>query len=117
MQNDMRVEQLIGKRIQKIRREKGYTQQQFAEMIGLSTNYLSDIERGKSSARLDKSVAIINSVECTADDKFSEVIYSGYKIKSSRLSERLEALPSKEQEKVFAILEAYIEQTIKYKFF
>lgn len=54
MQNEKSVEQIIGKRIQKIRRAKGYTQQQFAEMIGLSTNYLSDIERGKSSARLDK---------------------------------------------------------------
>ncbi|MGI6700396.1 MAG: helix-turn-helix domain-containing protein [Christensenellales bacterium] len=33
-------------------------------MIGLSTNYLSDIERGKSSARLDKLVAIINALSC-----------------------------------------------------
>ena len=58
MQNEKSVEQIIGKRIQKIRRAKGYTQQQFAEMIGLSTNYLSDIERGKSSARLDKLVVL-----------------------------------------------------------
>ena len=93
MQNEKSVEQIIGKRIQKIRRAKGYTQQQFAEMIGLSTNYLSDIERGKSSARLDKLVAIINALECSADDVFSDVIDYGYKVKCSRLSERLEALP------------------------
>lgn len=43
MQNEKSVEQIIGKRIQKIRQAKGYTQQQFAEVIGLSTNYLSDI--------------------------------------------------------------------------
>lgn len=113
VQSEMRVEQIIGKRIQKIRREKGYTQQQFAEKIGLSTNYLSDIERGKSSARLDKLVAIINSLECSADDIFSDVIAVGYKVKSSRLSERLEALPPEEQEKVFAILDAFIKQTTK----
>ena len=70
MQNEKSVEQIIGKRIQKIRQAKGYTQQQFAEVIGLSTNYLSDIERGKSSARLDKLVAIINALECSADDVF-----------------------------------------------
>ena len=63
MQNEKSVEQIIGKRIQKIRQAKGYTQQQFAEVIGLSTNYLSDIERGKSSARLDKLVAIINALD------------------------------------------------------
>ena len=87
MQNEKSVEQIIGKRIQKIRQAKGYTQQQFAEVIGLSTNYLSDIERGKSSARLDKLVAIINALECSADDVFSDVIDFGYKVKSSRLSE------------------------------
>ena len=110
MQNEKSVEQIIGKRIQKIRRAKGYTQQQFAEMIGLSTNYLSDIERGKSSARLDKLVAIINALECSADDVFSDVIEFGYKIKSSRLSERLEALPPEEREKAFAILDAFISK-------
>lgn len=111
MQNDKSVEQIIGKRIQKIRRAKGYTQQQFAEKIGLSTNYLSDIERGKSSARLDKLVAIISSLECSADDVFSDVIDFGYKVKSSRLSERLEALPPEEREKAFAILDAFISKT------
>ena len=52
MQKDNSVEQIIGKRIQKIRQAKGYTQQQFSEMVGLSTNYLSDVERGKSSVGL-----------------------------------------------------------------
>lgn len=75
MQKEKRVEEIIGKRIQKIRLAKGYTQQQFAEMIGLSTNYFSDIERGKSSARLDKLVAIINALECSADDIFVDVMY------------------------------------------
>ncbi len=113
MQNEKSVEQIIGKRIQKIRRERGYTQQQFSEKIGLSTNYLSDIERGKSSARLDKLVAIINALECSADDVFADVINFGYKVKSSRLSERLEALPSDEQNKVFAVIEALIGQSTK----
>lgn len=113
MQNEKSVEQLIGKRIQKIRREKGYTQQQFAEKIGLSTNYLSDIERGKSSARLDKLAAIINALECSADDVFADVIDCGYKVKSSRLSERLKELSSEEQEKTFAILDAFIQQSVK----
>lgn len=111
MQKGTSVEQTIGKRIQKIRRAKGYTQQQFAEIIGLSTNYLSDIERGKSSARLDKLVAIINALECSADDVFADVIDYGYLVKSSRLSERLETLSPEDQEKAFAILDAFINQS------
>lgn len=113
MESPKRVEAILGKRIQKIRRARGYTQQQFAEKVGLSTNYLSDIERGKSSARLDKLVAIINALECSADDVFADVIDCGCQIKSSRLSRRLEALPAAEQEKVFAVLETWIEHAEK----
>ncbi len=109
MMDEKTVTQLIGMRIQKIRRSKGYTQQQFSEMIGLSTNYLSDIERGKSSPRLDKLAAIINALECSADDVFADVIHAGCKIKSTRLSERLEKLPRETQNKAFAILDAFLE--------
>lgn len=109
MQNKNSIEKIIGKRIQIIRKSKGYTQQQFAEMVDLSPNYLSDIERGKSSTRLDKLVAIINALECSADDVFADVINYGYKIKASRLSEELDMLSSEDKEKAFTILEAFIE--------
>ncbi len=110
MRKDNSTEQIIGKRIQKIRKSKGYTQQQFSEMVGLSTSYLADVERGKSSVRLDKLVTIINLLGCSADDVFMDVIECSHKIKSSRLSERIEALPPNEQEKIFAALEALISQ-------
>ncbi|MEE1137910.1 MAG: helix-turn-helix transcriptional regulator [Acutalibacteraceae bacterium] len=113
VKNNKTVEQIIGKRIQIIRKNKGFTQQQFAEKIGLSTNYISDIERGKSSARLDKLVLIINTLGCTADDVFADVIESGYKVKSSRLSDLLEELPKEEKEKAFAILEAFLSKSTK----
>ena len=113
VKNNKTVEQIIGKRIQVIRKSKGFTQQQFAEKIGLSTNYISDIERGKSSARLDKLVLIINTLGCTADDVFADVIESGYKVKSSRLSDLLEGLPKEEKEKAFAILEVFLSKSTK----
>ncbi len=111
MQKNNSVEPIIRKRIQEIRRAKGYTQQQFSEMAGLSTNYLSDVERGKSSVRLGKLAAIINALKCSADEVFIDVIDHGYKVKSSRLAERSEALPLDEQEKVFSVLDALISQS------
>ena len=45
-------------------------QQEFSEMVGISTNYLSDVEKGKSSIRLDKLVLIMNELQCSADDLF-----------------------------------------------
>lgn len=92
MQRKETVEQSVGRQIQKIRKERGYTQQTFSEMVGISTNYLSDVERGKSSIRLDKLVLIMNELQCSADDLFIEKIDYGYKVKLSKLCDNLETL-------------------------
>ncbi len=109
MSKKQSVEQLIGQRIQKIRKDKGYTQLQFAEMVGLSTNYLSDIERGKSSARLDKLVTIINKLGCSADDVFADVVVMSHDIIGSRLTERINELPMRERTGVYEVMEKVIE--------
>lgn len=113
MKKDTGIEQVIGKRIQRIRKSRGFTQQQFSEMVGISTNYLSDVERGKSSIRLGKLAAIINALQCSADDIFIDVIEYGYRVRSSRLSERIERLTRKDQETVFSVLEVLIDRLEK----
>ena len=108
MNYDKSVLQVVGKRIQKLRQQKGFTQQQFSEMVGISTNYLSDLERGVSSPRMDKLVAIINALGCSADEVFADVLENGYQVRASRLTDELAALPPQEQERAFAVLEAFI---------
>ena len=110
MPRDNSMEQIIGKRIQKIRQSRGYTQQQFAEAVGLSTNYISDVERGKSSVRLGKLVTIINALDCSADDVFMDVIENGYITEASELSKRIEALLPSDRKKVLTVLDTLIKQ-------
>ena len=105
---DKSVLQVVCKRIQKLRQQKCFTQQQFSEMVGISTNYLSDLERGVSSPRMDKLVAIINALGCSADEVFADVLENGYQIRASRLTDELVKLQPQEQERAFAILEAFI---------
>lgn len=109
MEKSFTVEQLIGKRIRRVRKEKGFTQQRFAEAVGISVNYLSDVERGKSSVRLDKLVTIINVLGCTADDLFADVITGGYLTQASRLTERMEALSLEDRNRLSAVIEAYLD--------
>ena len=40
---------MIGSRIQEIRTQKGITQDQLSEKVGISPKYLSSIERGKEN--------------------------------------------------------------------
>jgi transcriptional regulator with XRE-family HTH domain len=43
----MDMRKLVGRNFARLRREKGLTQEQFAETSGFTQQYLSDLERGK----------------------------------------------------------------------
>jgi transcriptional regulator with XRE-family HTH domain len=54
---DIRVR--LGKRVRFLRRERGWTQVEMAEMLGIDRSYLSEIETGKKdpSLRVLKTIA------------------------------------------------------------
>lgn len=44
--------ELIGKRVKKARREKGITQEKFAEELGVSVSFISQVETGEKKFNL-----------------------------------------------------------------
>lgn len=98
----------IGKNIRKFRKLKGMTQEQLAEMVGVSVNHISCMERGVYNASIETLVKLINSLECTADDLFADLIEHGYKQKASRLSDEIEQLDKTEQKKIFDVVEVMV---------
>lgn len=54
---------LFGKRIKHIRESKGWTQENLAEKMDISTNYLSSIERGKENPTFDLLMKLSDAVE------------------------------------------------------
>jgi len=42
----MDMRRLVGRNFARLRREKGFTQEQFAEVSGMTQRYVSDLERG-----------------------------------------------------------------------
>lgn len=107
------VERSIGRRIQLYRKKKGLTQEQLAEKVGLSTNYISAVERGVNALNLDKLVDVINILECSANEIFVDVLNNGYEIKSSLLTEQISQLPKDEQERIFAVVQTLIDTAKK----
>lgn len=57
----------IGKRIKSARQEKNLSQMQFAELINVSTPYLSDIENGKTNLSLEIFTRIVEALQVSAD--------------------------------------------------
>ena len=67
MAEDIRIR--FGRRLQKLRRQRGWTQVQMAERLGLDRSYLADVERGK------RNISIVNL----------EIIALGFGVSLSRL--------------------------------
>ena len=102
------IEQEIGKRIKELRKQKKIPQEKLAEMIGITPNYLSALERGAYNIKLDTLVQIIDCLDITADDLFRDVIKNGYQNRASRLTDEVASLPEDEQRRIFEVLDALI---------
>lgn len=60
----------VGLKIAYYRKKKGYTQTQLAEMVGISSNYLSLIERGnkRQSYSMETLFKIAEALDVNAND-------------------------------------------------
>ena len=55
--------QKVGRRIQEARKARGLTQAELAQMVDLSTKYISNVERGFKTPKLNTFVAILRLAE------------------------------------------------------
>lgn len=57
----------IGKRIQNLRKQKGYTQEQLAEMMNVSIQMISNLERGNKAIRIDNLISLSKILNISTD--------------------------------------------------
>ena len=88
------IDKRIGKRIKERREQLGLTQEQFAEKVGLTTNYISTVERGASFPRCENLIKILNGLETSADAIFSDVLLYSNNYQSSKLSAIIYSVPT-----------------------
>ena len=50
----------LGQAIRERRKELNYTQAYLSEFTGLSVTFISDLERGKPTAELEKTIKLVN---------------------------------------------------------
>lgn len=60
--------QLVGQRLRAIRKKRGYTQEQVAEMAGISPQHCSGIETGAAKVSLPALVQLCNALGATPDE-------------------------------------------------
>lgn len=107
------IDKRIGRRIKERREQLGLTQAEFAEQLGVATNYISTIERGASFPRCEKLIAILNGLETSADAIFCDVLDYSAAYQASTLSERLRDIPAREQKRILEVVDLMIRRRNK----
>lgn len=67
----------IGRRIAERRKQQKISQQALAEILGISNNHLSGLERGKAGLSLEVLVGICNALKVTPDFLLMGSMHSG----------------------------------------
>lgn len=67
----MSIKKELGKRIKKMRVERGYTQDKMAEIIDISQKALSSIELGENFVSAETLDKILSAFEITAEELFA----------------------------------------------
>lgn len=104
------IDKRIGKRVKQAREHLGLTQEDLAEKIGLTTNYISTVERGMSFPRCEKLILLLNGLETSADTIFCDVLEHTGEAKASELSQKLADLSPEAQKRILQIVELLIQQ-------
>ena len=58
----------VGQRIKRLSMEKGLTQERLSEAIGVGPSHMSHIESGSTVPSLEVFIAILNALDCSADE-------------------------------------------------
>lgn len=77
----------IGQKVKQIRLNKSVTQEQLAEAVGVGVTHISHLETGSGTVSLKVFLAIVNYLECSADEILCKEINVARPIVDSWLAE------------------------------
>ncbi len=98
-----------GQVIQRIRKERGMTQEQLGELVDGAPNSISRIERGLLIPALPTLVDICNALGTGADSILAAYVAVDTPIRWTPLAEKLESVELEKQHKIETILDCLIE--------
>ena len=98
-----------GQAIQRIRKERGMTQEDLADKSGITSNTVSRIERGLLIPALPTLIDICNALGTGADSILAAYITADTPIRWSLLAKELDGLDADRQDKIETILDCLIE--------
>ena len=103
----------LGRQIAKFRKNRGLKQEELAEMVSLSTSYISAIERGVKNPTLENFIAIANVLKVSLDELLREELEVRFDIQMTQLGAMLESLDDNEKERILHVVAVMIKDAAK----
>ena len=105
--------ELPRERLSRLRKERGWTQVELAERVGLSQTLISDYERGRLRLNADIVVRLANALEVTADDLLQpngrqHSLRRKPSLRVLRRLEKIEKLPAHQQNTLLKTIDTFL---------
>ena len=104
----MDLKEMIGSRIREIRNKKGITQDQLSEKVGVSSKYLSSIERGKENPTLNTILKLAQSLDVMPNEFFTHLEIEDPAKRKSMIIEILDKADEDKLKLAYKVLSAMI---------
>ena len=101
--------EVFGTRLRAYRKQRGLTIEKLAERVGLSPNYLGDMERGKKFPSMGTFIRLVNVLDISADELLKDEINRAEYLIDAEISEKLKGLTPKQCAAVLKILDSVLE--------
>lgn len=102
--------EMVGKRIQYARKSKNLTQEYLAEKTGVTSNYISNIERSSSKPSVDTLVDICNVLEVTTDYVLMDSVYASKEMMMDEIAVKLKKCSEKNIRIISSIISTILQE-------
>lgn len=99
----------FGMRLREARKARGMAMDQLAEELGISYNYLSDLERGAKFPSVDMLIRIVSTLDISADVLLRDQLPPNGALVDTAISKKLDGLSPKQRAALDEILEPIIK--------
>lgn len=99
--------ELLGARIKEIRKNRGLSQEQLAELIDVEPRHLSRIEVGKSYPTIDRLEKIARVLETPMGNFFDYMHLNDQATRGKTVEEMMKGLPEEYQQIIYRIVRVF----------
>lgn len=105
----MNLKKMIGARIQKLRKQKGLTQDELSEKVNISSKYLSSIERGKENPTLNTFISIAEELSVDIEEFFTEIQLEDPKITKEMILSLIDEADEDQLKTIYQVLAVIVQ--------